>query len=38
MELSETFNTNVGTLGGKLSGGEKQRILLKLKLFQKMLE
>lgn len=27
-KLPEKFDTNVGTLGGKLSGGEKQRILL----------
>lgn len=26
--MPESFNTNVGTLGNKLSGGEKQRILL----------
>lgn len=28
MKLPQQFETNVGTLGGKLSGGEKQRILL----------
>jgi ABC-type multidrug transport system fused ATPase/permease subunit len=28
IKLPEKFDTNVGTLGGKLSGGEKQRILL----------
>lgn len=28
MKLPEKFDTSVGTLGGKLSGGEKQRILL----------
>lgn len=26
--FEDKFNTSVGTLGGKLSGGEKQRILL----------
>ncbi len=28
IKFPDQFNTNVGTLGGKLSGGEKQRILL----------
>jgi len=28
ISLSEKFETNVGTLGSKLSGGEKQRLLL----------
>ena len=28
IKLPEEFHTNVGSLGGKLSGGEKQRILL----------
>jgi ABC-type bacteriocin/lantibiotic exporter with double-glycine peptidase domain len=28
MEMSEGYNTHVGDLGGKLSGGEKQRILI----------
>jgi ABC-type bacteriocin/lantibiotic exporter with double-glycine peptidase domain len=28
MSLDQGFNANVGTLGGKLSGGEVQRILL----------
>jgi ABC-type bacteriocin/lantibiotic exporter with double-glycine peptidase domain len=28
MKLDDKFNSNVGTLGGKLSGGEVQRILL----------
>ena len=28
IKLPDKFDTNVGTLGGKLSGGEKQRILL----------
>jgi ATP-binding cassette subfamily C protein len=28
IKLPEQLDTNVGTLGGKLSGGEKQRMLL----------
>lgn len=28
MEFPEGYNTNVGDLGSKLSGGEKQRILI----------
>jgi ABC-type multidrug transport system fused ATPase/permease subunit len=28
IKFQDQFYTNVGTLGGKLSGGEKQRILL----------
>lgn len=28
MKIEDGFNANVGTLGSKLSGGEKQRLLL----------
>jgi len=35
LKMKDGYNTNVGDLGGKLSGGEKQRILIARGLLKK---